>query len=145
MLVYIHTGSLCNSQCPDELIPGEPTSNKWHIGVKLAIVVLVVGLSITCIVIKWMFFVWLHHVEKKLNSYLHSFDNKLESSNRVIPQVNRSTIWEGPCWQVQQNLSGFLLWHQSLTKCRTYCDSSSVLNADSLHIHLILSLIQYLF
>ena len=57
--------------------------------------VLVVGLSITCIVIKWMFFVWLHHLEKKLNSYLHSFDNKLESSNRVIPQVNRSTIWEG--------------------------------------------------
>ena len=94
MLVYIHTGSLCNSQCPDELIFGEPTSNKWHIGVKLAIVVLVVGLSITCIVIKWMFFVWLHHLEK-LNSYLHSFDNKLESSNRVIPQVNRSTIWEG--------------------------------------------------
>ena len=46
MLVYIHTGSLCNSQCPDELILGEPTSNKWHIGVKLAIVVLVVGLSI---------------------------------------------------------------------------------------------------
>ena len=45
---------------------GEPTSNKWHIGVKLAIVVLVVGLSITCIVIKWMFFVWLHHLEKKL-------------------------------------------------------------------------------
>ena len=95
MLVYIHTGSLCNSQCPDELILGEPTSNKWHIGVKLAIVVLVVGLSITCIVIKWMFFVWLHHLEKKLNSYLHSFDNKLESSNRVVPQVNRSTIWEG--------------------------------------------------
>ena len=95
MLIYIHTGSLCNSQCPDELILGEPTSNKWHIGVKLAIVVQVVGLSITCIVIKWMFFVRLHHLEKKLNSYLHSFDNKLESSNRVIPQVNRSTIWEG--------------------------------------------------
>ena len=92
MLVYIRAGSLCNSQCPDELILGEPTSNKWHIGVKLAIVVLVVGLSITCIIIKWMFFVWLHHLEKKLKSYLQSFDNKLESSNRVIPQVNKSTI-----------------------------------------------------
>ena len=67
MLVYILTGSLCNSQCPDELILGEPTSNKWHIGVKLAIVVLV-GLSITCIVIKWMFFVWLHHLIKQLST-----------------------------------------------------------------------------
>ena len=118
MLVYIHTGSLCNSQYPDELILGEPASNKWHIGVKLAIVVLVVGLSITCIVIKWMFLCgFIIILEKKLNSYLHSFDNKLESSNRVIPQVNRSTIWEGipldpppptPCPLVTQT-SGYTL------------------------------------
>ena len=83
----MHTGVLCNPQCPDQLILGELTSNNWRLGVKVFIVILIVGIGITCVIIKVMFFTWLYVLEKKLSNYLHSLYKKVASPNHAQLQV----------------------------------------------------------
>ena len=65
-------GTLCNRECPDKLLLGRLTSNNWHLGVKIFIVVMIIGISITCVIIKLLFALWLYIMEKKLNDYLRS-------------------------------------------------------------------------
>ena len=85
--MLILAGSHCNSQCPDELLLGELTSNNWHIGVKSTIAVLIVGISIISVLIKLTFAIWLYHLEKKLNDYLRSFLNKKKDADYVVQQA----------------------------------------------------------
>ena len=69
----MHTiGFLCNPQCPDEFILGELTSNNWHVGIKILIAILVVGLSAVCISMKVAFMCWLSYLERKQDAYLDS-------------------------------------------------------------------------
>ena len=81
-----YTGVLCNRQCPDKLLLGELTSNNWHIGVKIFIVILIIGIATICTIVKLMFTIWLHKMEKKMNDYLHSL-YKMGSSDRAKLQV----------------------------------------------------------
>ena len=81
--MLIHAGVLCNSYCPEELVLGELTSNDWHLGVKISIVVLIVGVAVVSVIIKVMFVIWLYVLERKLNNYLHSLYKRAASSNRA--------------------------------------------------------------
>ena len=85
--MVILAGFHCNSQCPDELLLSELTSNNWHVGVKSTIAVLIIGLSVICVLIKLTFVVWLYHLEKKLNNYLQSFVNKKKDADHAVPQA----------------------------------------------------------
>lgn len=82
------TGVLCNSECPDELNLGDLSSNSWHIGIKLAIAALVVGLALCCVIMKVGFVLWLQRLEKKQRDYLQSLDDELESTDDAILPVN---------------------------------------------------------
>ena len=86
-LHHFCTGSLCNSQCPDRLILGQLSSNNWHLGIKLFIVVLVIIIAVFCFLVKLAFTFWLYQLEKKLNNYLQSL-HKAGSPNHAILQVS---------------------------------------------------------
>lgn len=89
---YFRLGVLCNRQCPDMLRLGELTSNRWHLGVKLSIVLLVVGIAAICLIIKVMFAIWLCVLEKKLKYYLHSLYRHVSSPTHAQLQVIMSSI-----------------------------------------------------
>lgn len=84
MHIY-HLGFHCNSQCPDELLVEELTSNSWHIGIKIFIAILFIGLLITCIIMKAIFKLWLVLLERRQNAYLKSLkhDSFLEEHSEV--------------------------------------------------------------
>lgn len=89
IILRIQQGVLCNSQCPDELRLGELTSNNWHMGIKIFISVLIIGLAVLCVVIKIVFILWLILLEKKQGNYLTSLDDELESTdNTMLPVQN---------------------------------------------------------
>ena len=89
MYFCTHLGVLCNDQCPDKLLLGQLTSNNWHIGVKIFIVVMVLSISSICVIFKLMFDIWLYQMEKKLKEYLQSL-YKAESPRHAILQVRTS-------------------------------------------------------
>lgn len=77
-MVYILLGFICNAQCSGDLRVGELTSNNWHIGVKLFIAALVVGLAVACIALKITFISWLYRLEKRQDEYLDSIEGDEE-------------------------------------------------------------------
>lgn len=85
------SGVLCNSQCPDELRLGDLTSNDWHIGIKIGIAVLVIGIAFFCVIMKLVFWLWLYRLEKKQTDYLHSLDDdELEvTDSATLPVIMR--------------------------------------------------------
>ena len=83
----IPAGVLCNPQCPDQVLFGELTSNNWHLGVKIFIIALVLGIAVICVIVKLQFDTWLYVLETKLNRYLDSLDNKQENPAHARPQV----------------------------------------------------------
>ena len=80
-------GVLCNPQCPDQVIFGELTSNNWHLGVKIFIITLVIGIAVICVIVKLQFNTWVYVLERKLNKYLDSLYSKQEDRGHVRPQV----------------------------------------------------------
>ena len=66
---------------------GELTSNNWHVGVKLFIALLIIGLGVICVIVKVTFVVWLYRLEKKLKDYLQSLDSELENPDHTTLQV----------------------------------------------------------
>ena len=85
--MIIPAGVLCNPQCPDQVLIGELTSNNWHLGVKIFIITLVVGIAVICVIMKLHFDAWLYVLEMKLNRYLDSLYNKQGNPAHVRPQV----------------------------------------------------------
>lgn len=80
----IHSGVLCNRQCPDELEFGELTSNNWPLWSKIIVSVLVVGLAVICMVIKIAFVTWLWWLEKKQDAYLDSLEGDEEQTDALL-------------------------------------------------------------
>ena len=85
-------GTLCNRECPDKLLLSGLTSNNWHLGVKIFIVVVIIGISITCVIIKLLFALWLYVMEKKLNDYLHLL-YKMGSPKVKVRSLTVSGTW----------------------------------------------------
>ena len=61
-------------ECPEEFTQGELTSNNWHLGLKIIIAVLIVGVSVLCVVMKLIFGLWLCWLNWKQNTYLDTLD-----------------------------------------------------------------------
>ena len=89
--VWPDAGVLCNSQCPSELRLGELVSNSWHLGVKVAIAVLVSGLAVACVAVKLWFCFWILRLEKKQRDYLESLSKEQLTPTHVALQVNGLT------------------------------------------------------
>lgn len=60
----------------------------WHIGVRIVIATLIVGVALSCIVVKVLFCLWLIKVEKNQGYYLNSLETSLQSPAQVMMQVN---------------------------------------------------------
>ena len=82
-------GVLCNPQCPDDLRLGELTSNNWHIGIKIGIVVLINAIAVFCVTMKLASKFWLYRLEKKQTDYLESLDDELEAIDSATLPVMR--------------------------------------------------------
>ena len=61
-------------ECPEEFTQGELTSNNWHLGLKIIIAILIVGVSVLCVVMKLIFGLWLCWLNWKQNTYLDTLD-----------------------------------------------------------------------
>ena len=83
-------GVLCNPECPDKLVLGELTSNNWHIGVKIFVAVLIIGVALVCVIFKMLFMLWLLWLEKKQFHYINSLDEEIESVDHATLQVRRN-------------------------------------------------------
>ena len=78
------TGPQCNEECPEEFVQGELTSNNWHLGLKITIAVLIVSVTVLCVVMKFIFGVWLFRLNWKQNSYLDTLDtDEIEAEDKL--------------------------------------------------------------
>ena len=63
-------GPSCNPHCPDRLTIGTQTSNNWPLWSKIVIACMIIGIMITCVVIKVWIICWMHGLEKKQETYI---------------------------------------------------------------------------
>ena len=68
------TGPYCNMECPEEFDLGQLTSNNWPLGVKTIVVLLILGVTFLCMMLKFIFGLWLCRLNWKQNSYLDTLD-----------------------------------------------------------------------
>lgn len=95
--VYTYLGFVCNAQCSGDLRVGELTSNNWHLGVKLFIAVLVVGLAVACIALKIVFIYWLYILKKKQDQYLDSLKKEENEASLNFPLCDENDAVSVSC------------------------------------------------
>ena len=82
------TGPYCNENCPEQFDLGQLTSNNWPLGLKIIIVLVIVGATVLCMILKFIFGVWLFRLNWKQNSYLDTLGtDEIEAEDKL--QVRR--------------------------------------------------------
>ena len=112
------------------LLLGELTSNNWHVGVKLFIAVLIIGLGVMCVIFKVMFVAWLYRLEKKLNNYLQSLNSELENPdhNRLQVCTYKTSI------ALFIAISIMFTYHSNTNIQFPYCDDESAISVSCLNL-----------
>ena len=81
-------GPHCNNECPEMFILDELQSDNWLPGIKVLLVLVVIGVVIACVVVKVIFLLWLWKLEWKQQLYLgllgdESYTTDIETALQV--------------------------------------------------------------
>ena len=72
-------GPFCNEKCPNSFSLGMLTSNNWSVQVKITLAAVVVGIGVACLLMKFLFKLWLYRLEKKQDDYLEQLEGHLQN------------------------------------------------------------------
>ena len=83
------SGPQCNSQCPEEFLLGELDSNSWSAKAKVIISSLVLGITVLCVFLKIVLYIWQKWLQKKQDRYRKGLHyNRVEGTKKVSALIN---------------------------------------------------------
>ena len=77
-------GPYCYEHCPDSLGPSPLVANSWPLEAKVSIAVVILAVSVICLIMKLIFFIWLQGLERKQDVFLHSLGDNIETGQSLL-------------------------------------------------------------